>query len=670
MGAGMGLAIHNERSEYNAIESVIYPPQPWNYNESIAAINEIDPKQIISYDIEGRVYSHYEDDVWYLTYSLNPKLHDQIDFDKIKSAEDRVLIKRVMFAVIHFSKGKGNSIKAPSSIQPFYGKVLLPMHEYASRLNFSLASLFEHKQRIRHYLSTIVKMNNNRAQTHTTLFRFLQKMPKNISGVRYNAEPRHEKLLSQYTKEYKNKLNQSECIPPRILQNAQKMRWEHIYAVDEVLPKLIQFISRLMDEPFNYYSFKGHTKRKAKKAGMPPPKSFMTPQQLIEELELVAFCKRYEIEGRESLKHYLSRLSSTSRHLIYGYTGMRNDEGCLLEVGCYQDKGAGVHPVINGLEKKNGIPETHPFVTVTEIKKVIEVQENITRTIAKYTHPDEMFLPLLFNSTWIVRSTKHLEADTKYPNRELPLDESQLIITKEEMDNTLKATEPERDWDNDKNYQVDKVWKFKWHQYRRTIAVYALNTGLVSLTALGKQFRHFFEATTAHYGNGHFVAEPLAGTDSKYHVKYEMDNQREEYEAIVMYRDMMFNLERPESGFAPQGNNEEDIMPEDQILNPQTHGTVAKRLKSGESSYTNTAIGHCKSLKPCDGHMMLFFAGCVGCIDAEVNDDKLENTIQSTNKLKLDLELHMPGSVELRDIETDLVALARFQQKRQGTNHE
>ncbi len=575
-----------------------------------------------------------------------------------------------MFAVIHFSKGKGNTIKAPGSIEPFYGIVLLPMHEYANKQSLKLASLFKNKQKTRHYIKTVVRKNNARASSHSTLFRFLQKLPHNISGVQYHADAKHKELLSKYIKEYKNRLNQSECIPPRILQNAQKMRWEHIDAVAKVVPKLTQFIHRLMNEPFNYYSKQGNANHKAKKAGSLPSKSFITPQKLIEELRLVAFCKRYKIEGRESLTHYLSRLSNTSRHLIYGYTGMRNDEGCLLEVGCYQDKGAGIHPVINGLEKKNGTPRTHPFVTIQEIKKVIDVQETITRAIAKYTHPNNIFIPLLFNSTWIVRKTKYFEANTAYPSRELPLDESQLILTKDDIDNTLKATEPNRDWDNDKDFQEGMVWKFKWQQYHRSIAVYALKTGLVNLTALGKQFRHLFEATTAHYGNGHFVAEPLAGTNSKYHVKYEMDNQREDYEAISMYRDMMFNLERPESGFAPQNNTGEDITPEDQILSPITQDTLAKRLKSGESSYTNTAIGFCKSLKPCDGHIMLFFAGCGDCEDAKINDEKLTRTIRSVTEFKEDLENHMPKSVELRDTETDLMALKKVQQKRQGAKNE
>lgn len=672
MGAWMGVAVSKQTSGFTATQAVPFPPQSWEYEDNTSDITKIDHQQIISYDLEGKVCSRYGDDIWRLNYSLNIKQHKSLDFAKIYDEHDRAIAKRLMFAVIHFSKGNGKTIKAPASIKSLYGLVILPMQKYAQEEGISLAKFFGHKRTINRYLNSVVKVNCNRARENKTLLAFLERLPENISGIHYDHDIKHDELLAKFIKEWEDSLNQSECIPPRILQNAQQMRWEHIEAVYQVLPTLVRFIERLLQNPFNYYSIETNFYTKAKKANIPLPKTFLTPKDLIEELDFGAFCQQYEIKGRESLKHFLSKLANTCRHLIYGYTGMRNDEGCLLEIGCYQDKGAGIHPVINGLEKKNGIPIPHPFVTIKEIKKVIDIQEAITLTIAKYTHPDKASLPLLFNSSWITGGNRiaHLEAITMHPEKELPLDESKLIITDEEMNKTLKATEPDRDWDNDKNYGIGKVWKFKWHQYRRSIAVYALNSGLVSLTALGKQFRHFFEATTAHYGNGHFVAQPLAGTDSTYHVKYEMDNQREKYEALAMYRDMLFNLERPESGFAPDENNDRDITPEDQILGPITPHTIAKKLKLGHVSYTNTAIGSCKSTKPCDGHIMLFYAGCVDCEDAEVNDDKLAYAIKSIIEFKQDLEIHMPGSVELRDIETDLVALARLQQKRRGARNE
>lgn len=658
----MGVA-YKESIEFMVTGAVMYPPQAWEYTLDVNKLNEIDPKHIISYHLDGNVYSRYQDDIWYLTYSLNEKQWQMLDFTRLTSIEDCLLAKRLMFTIIYFSQGKEGTTKSPKSIYDFYGQVLYPMHKYSSKEGFPFRQLFESKEKMKRYVATVIKNHKNRATYHRLFLVFLKMLDENVSGVHYDYDDKHIQLLMKCAKEYRKGIKQTECIPPRILQNAQQMRWEHIDIAQKSLPKLIRLIERLMDEPLNYNLSK-QWKKRAEVAGI---ENYTTFTQLVFELDLVDYCKRYKIKDRTSLIGYISRLTRTSRQLIYGYTGMRNDEGNLLLIGCYQEKGAGSHPVIIGIEKKNGIPVEHPFVTVQVIKRVIDIHETITKIIAKRRHLDEIYLPLMLNPQWIGNgNAKYLEAMSSPKDGELELDTSRLILTEEDMKLTLKATEPDRDWDNDKNYQVGKPWRFGNHQYRRSIAVYALNTGLVSLTALGKQYRHLLEATTAHYGNGHFTAQPLAGTNSKYHIKREMDDQREYYEGLAMFRDMMFNLERPVSRFAPNQDEFQDIHPEDQILCSETPDTIAKKIKNHEISYSNTAIGSCKSVKPCDGHIMLFFAGCVECDDAVVNDDKLQHTIQSTRDFKEILEENMPGSIELRDIEIDLLALVQLQQKRQG----
>lgn len=666
MGVRMGVAF-KESIEFTSTGAVMFPPQTWEYVLDSEKLNEIDHKHIISYNLDGSVCSRYEDDLWRLTYSLNEKQWQQLDFMRLNSIDDRHLAKRLMFAMIYFSQGKEGTTKSPKSIYDFYGQVIYPMHEHSLRKGFSLRELFESKKKMKQYIEIVVKKYKNRATYNHLLLVFLKKLDVNICGVYYDYDDQHIQLLIKCAKEYRKGIRQTECIPPRILQNAQQMRWEHIDIVQKTLPKIIRLIERLMDEPLNYNVSKKWKKR-AEEAGVENYKTFA---QLVVELDIVDFCKRYKIKDRTSLVGYLSRLTRTSRHLIYGYTGMRNDEGSLLLVGCFQEKGAGVHPVIIGIEKKHGSPIKHPFVTIKEIKKVIDMLETFTKTIAKHKHLNEKHLPLILNPQWLGNgNAKYLEAMSSLKSGELELDVSRLILTEEDINLTLKATEPDRDWENDKVYQIGKPWKFNYQQYRRSIAVYSLNTGLVSLTALGKQYRHLLEATTAHYGNGHFTAQPLAGTDSKYHIKREMDDQRGYYESLAMFRDLMFNLERPKSKFAPEHESYDDITLEDQILAPETPDTIAKKIKNNDIAYSNTAIGSCKSIKPCDGHIMLFYVGCVECSDAIVNDDKLQHAIQRTREFKEILESNMPGSIELKDIETDISALVQLQQKRQSSKHE
>ena len=333
-------------------------------------------------------------------------------------------------------------------------------------------------------------------------------------------------------------------------------------------------------------------------------------------------------------------------------------------VGCYKDKGAGRNPIIYGIESKNGIPIKHPFVTIKEIKKVIDLQTAITKAIAKYSHQDTKEYPLFFSPRWITDGkVEHMENKVASASNELPLDESRLIITEEDIKKTLKATEPDRDWEHDPDYQVGMLWKFKWHQYRRSIAVYSLRSGLVNISALGNQYRHLFEATTAHYGNGHFVAEPLSGTHSQYHVKYEIDQIRDEHDSRALWRDVLVNLERPYSGFAPIDIGDKSIDCSEQIEDIDGAQTIAAKMKRGEIGHTNTSIGSCKSLTPCDGHMMLIWRSCLECAEKVPNDFKIDILIEEQTHLVEKLDVAMPGSIEVRDQKDDLSALIEFRDK-------
>jgi hypothetical protein len=649
-----------------------YPPQSWKYEENDTNEAYIDPETVISYDQDtGKPHSRYKNDIWRFTWSLSRKKHKQVAFTSIKNQQDKILIKRLMFIIMHLSKGKKGSIKSPISLKSIYIDSLLPMHRFAAHLDISIEALLNNPQMMRRYITTEIKSKKYRSGLTIGLINFLARLQQqNWFGIVYKYDSEHLRVLAMYYKEYVNSQEQSECIPPRILRNAQRMRWEHVDIAWKVRIKLAAMIDRLMIEPLQYAASNTTARSILRKRGVSRPNPYIFFGELANELELDSFCDIYTINGRKSLVGYLSALSKTCRHLIYGYTGMRNDEGCSLWIGCYHENGAGLAPVINGIESKNGIPIIHPFVTIKQIKKVIDLQTVITRAIAKHSHSGIKELPLLFNPGWISGGrAMHMEVNTQLDRgNELPLDKLQLIITKEDVEKTLKATEPDRDWDNDPHYHVGMVWKFNWHQYRRSVAVYSLRSGLVNITALGTQYRQLLEATTIHYGNGHYIAQPLEGTDSKYHVSYEAERLRDEHHARALWRDMLINLDRPESGFAPADTGDTQVAPSEQIEDIDGLQTIAAKMKRGEIGHTNTAIGSCKSLTPCDGHMMLIWKPCLECAEKVPNINKVDHLIDVQGRFVEKVALDMPGSIELRDQQEDLEALKEFRKILGGEN--
>lgn len=659
---------------FKITKDIPYPSESWHYDAYSTDKAYIDPETVISYNQQtGTPQSRYKNDIWHLTWSLSQKKHRQIAFTPITNKQDKKLIKRLMFIIIQLSKGKNGNIKSPNTLKSVYLDAILPMHRYAAQKNTSVEALLRNSQVMRRYITTDMVVKKYRSAQTISLINLLDRLQQQKwSGIVYEHDSEHLRVLTRYYKECMDSQEQSECIPPRILRNAQRMRWEHVEVAWKVRSKLSVMIDRLMSEPLQYTPTYRAADEIERKQGLSRPDPYILFGELADELGLGWFCTTYKIIGKKSLVAYLSSLSKTCRHLIYGYTGMRNDEGCSLWIGCYHEKGAGWAPVINGIESKNGVPILHPFVTIKEIKKVIDLQTAITKAIAKHSRKGIKKLPLLFSPKWIIGSgVVHMEA---YPSlnsgSELFLDVSQLKITKEEIEKTLKATEPDRDWDNDPNYREGMVWRFNWHQYRRSIAVYSLRSGLVNIAALGNQYRHLFEATTIHYGNGHYIAQPLEGTDSKYHVRYEAEQLREEHHARALWRDMLINLERPKSSFVPADTNDIPIEPFEQIEQIDGPQTVAAKMKRGEISHTNTAIGSCKSLTPCDGHMMLIWKPCLECAEKVPNINKVDHLINVQGRFVEKIALDMPGSVELRDQQEDLDALKAFRIILRGDNGE
>ena len=133
---------------------------------------------------------------------------------------------------------------------------------------------------------------------------------------------------------------------------------------------------------------------------------------------------------------------------------------------------------------------------------------------------------------------------------------------------------------------------------------------------------------------------------------------------------MLINLERPKSSFVPADTKDIPIEPFEQIEQIDGPQTVAAKMKRGEISHTNTAIGSCKSLTPCDGHMMLIWKPCLECAEKVPNINKVDHLINVQGRFVEKIALDMPGSVELRDQQEDLDALKAFRIILRGDNGE
>ncbi len=636
----------------------VKPPQLWIINEDLKKLLKIDMDHVISFTPEGKPLTFYKDDMWDLSpYGGNGIRKQKIYFNKIVSHDDRELSKRILFIVLMLTKGKDGLVKAPTTLWEFYTKALVYMHEYAYEHSLQMKQILEDKRLLKGYIEYL---EDNRAYIILqviNLLTLLKSYTQNVTNVNYQYDEEVEERASRIARVSVDGHKHTACIPVSILLESTRQRWEHIDKAIAVLPKLLKLINLLLIEPTNYRALTSPEAKWAKKEGI----LFVSFKEVVNSLGLNKFFKFYNIKGRDTLQNYLIRLQITSKHLIHTFTGMRHDEAMRLMIGCYSAKGASTHPTITSTEKKGAkVLLKHSFVTIKGIRKVIDLNQKITKAIMKHRFPDLKYFPLMINARLLVGDKKNWnQKHIMYNGRgsELALSAETITITTIHMEEVLKVVDPYRDWDHDKVYQVGKQWKFTYQQYRRSMAVYGLGSGLVSSSALGRQFKHFFNSTTAHYGNGSFVASPIDGTDDKNNIKQFLNEERYELDALALQRDLLFNIKKlqgPKSSFALDESKMQSIEPDDIVIDKENVKTIAKRLKSGAQFYKSTALGSCMSIEPCDGNLMLLYVGCIGCINADINDKKLINTIEGHREFGKFLEEKMPIRLKLEQIKWNL----------------
>src|SRR5258706_10613078 len=80
----------------------------------------------------------------------------------------------------------------------------------------------------------------------------------------------------------------------------------------------------------------------------------------------------------------------------------------------------------------------------------------------------------------------------------------------------LEQIDPHRAWRSEERFKPGIPWTFTSHQLRRSLALYAQRSGLVSLPSLRRQLQHVTEEMSRYYARGSTGAKDLIG-DNKHH---------------------------------------------------------------------------------------------------------------------------------------------------------
>ena len=211
----------------------------------------------------------------------------------------------------------------------------------------------------------------------------------------------------------------------------------------------------------------------------------------------------------------------------------------------------------------------------------------------------------------------------------------------------------------EKQFQIGSIWRITSHQYRRTLAYYCRQSGLVKLTTLKRQLKHITREMSLYYAGGNEFSDLFSDSD---HFLKLYDNSKGEVDALAYICDIIFSDEALYGGHGrhvERFNKPSKNVKMNSILN-NTRSEIMDKFKKGSLAYKETALGACVTTDPCEQKLLGIISACLSCPKAVVKQSKLKNVIDKQQGFLDSLNV---ASIEYRTEKFELEELIEYHKK-------
>lgn len=627
---------------------------------------------VISRDASGTAISRYPDLVWdWSPYStqrrkVSVKLTlspwwDDLDLTPVQLA----VIEEIRWTMFMLMYRRNGNIVSVATLQQ-YIQLLRDLGRFAFSAGVSLRNVLASRELFSEFLAQLPEYQFQRVGT---VLGILHGIPEQESKIALPFYKEMSRQVYAVTVRYTESLKQTSVIPTRIYSPILSALMEDLEGFEARADKLEQLVRDMLTR-----------------------KQDGDESARISDLAAQHGLADYFAQNEVPLNCWgvlkeLNRLQVVAKYAIHAFSGMRDNEAATLPFDClttetYEGR---KHFIIKGLTTKfnHGVPKRTQWVTNKEGARAIKVARAIATWIAASSsfvqEQAQAKLPL-FVSTFAFgvdagdkpkgpqrhlaekRLTTPILSVNQHPVlavRLRPLIEESDLAELEKIDST-------RAWREEPEYQVGAPWPLKTHQMRRSLALYAQRSGLVSLPTLRRQLQHLTEEMSLYYANGSAFAKNFIG-DGKDHFGLEWQDTQ----PLAAGLSYLWNvLLTDEVLFGGHGNWVQQRLKDPRTaVALQDREMTLLRFKKGELAYRETAIGGCTNTKGCDQIGLRWLdADCIsGCKNLIVYQGKLDRAIQAQQKLVSALE---PNSIDYRMEKADLDALLAGQAKLRATQGE
>lgn len=613
---------------------------------------------VMTRDEQGEVKSLYGDDIYdYSAYDFRG-LRTKILISKnipIKCQDDA---RWLFFLIERVSTGRNGNNLSVDTLKNYFMGSIRALSKFAFKHDLSVFNVLSSKK----WLAMCVHKNLSKRDFVSSFLPFcghLIDLGSNKLGTKVALSDEIILRLKTISKQQEDATEQTVVIPPRLYENFVNQAWGIITEYEKMREPFINLITAIGNLPPN-----AHLKSEG---GMTQTRrsNFIRPYLNNEHIKITAEKYKWISKNlgvnKNKVSSYVNNLQRVCKDLIHFYSGMRNTEASQLPYKCLtvdKDNKRKHARLLGYTFKYTGNKTQGNWVTTVEIERVIQVLHDIANVLIRYTSASiskllkssDNLCPLFLSTGYLtnkcgIRTTspEGKRSDLTKKINSNPLYEIEKFrITEKDM-KFLEMFEPERHW-RVSEFAVGEIFRFTSHQFRRSLAVYSQQSGLVSIGSLQTQLHHLFRETSYYYTNN---AENCVfdASDSE-HVAQEFARQKATADFAAYIQDILFS-EEPLLGIAGK-LIDRTVKPK---IKDRKQWIIDNRketenaFKNGKLAHQNTALGSCASTSPCDEKLTRNLIGCFGCKEASLKLSKVNKVIdrQTLFVAKLD-----KNSVEYR----------------------
>ncbi|MDN3403427.1 hypothetical protein QL926_18475 [Pseudoalteromonas sp. APC 3213] len=629
---------------------------------------------VLFYNLSDQPMQYYGDNEIDLSIFSEKEKGNKINFKKLPThlrEEGRWL----WFCSFLYGKGVNKNTLSVSSLVRVYNYFIKPLALFADIRKLSITNILTNEKLLSEFVSMHQKETELKgAQCTLGLF---EKCGKSKLGFEVAYSNVIRDFINTRINQFKCSYKQVAVIPPRIYKAKHNLLWDFITETEENILGLERIISYILKEKSS------REEREISKGisggGNTQKVREQRLNKWLNENNLVEYAAKYGWNNnRVNIQKHITSIQRICKEIIHFYSGMRDSEALTLNFHCLESLGQKRLKArfLGNTTKYAGNKKSVKWVTTIDMERVINILQTIAKPVAQFVGLSceknvKNICPLFISMSYLTSSTstmknhpngKYADVANIRSHKGLLVDNEELIITEEDM-LFLERLDPNRDWcSKGGNFKVGRHWHFTSHQYRRSLVVYAAQSGLVSMGSLQNQLQHILRAVTYYYSNG---AENIDGLFKigKNHVAKTYSDNKPLADFMAYVSDVLLSDELllGTAGRFIEGKGFRSLEPGKQnILITETRKDTLKKFERGELAYKSTVLGGCGAVDACDSFLTKSFISCTSCDKAFIKRSKLKKTL---NILNSNLNTLNMNSVEYRSEAKDFDELLRFAKK-------